>query len=128
MLNINQTFHKSERLTSEVQIAGLYGKGKSFMAYPYRVVYLFEPTDELSAKVLISAPKKRFKHAVDRNHIKRLTREAYRRHKAVLYEGLQQHGISVCLALNYVGSEMISYEKSEQKIKGIIEKLLTKMG
>ena len=127
MLNINQTFHKSERLTSEVQIAGLYGKGKSFMAYPYRVVYLFEPTDELSAKVLISAPKKRFKHAVDRNHIKRLTREAYRRQKAALYVALQERGLSARLALNYVGDEMIPYDKTERKINAVIGKLIEKM-
>ena len=127
MLNTNQTFRKSERLTGEVQVAELYAKGKSFMAYPYRVVYLFEPSDSPSARVLISAPKKRFKHAVDRNRIKRLTREAYRRQKAALYAALQERGVSARLALNYVGDEMIPYERTEQKINAVIGRLIEKM-
>ena len=35
-------------------------------------------------QILISVPKKRFKHAVDRNRVKRQIREAYRLHKQLL--------------------------------------------
>ena len=35
-------------------------------------------------QLLISVPKKRFKHAVDRNRVKRQVREAYRKNKSLL--------------------------------------------
>jgi len=38
-------------------------------------------------KILISVPKKRFKHAVDRNRVKRQIREAYRHNKQLLMVG-----------------------------------------
>ncbi len=127
MLNRNQTFHKSERLTGEVQVEKLYEKGQGFIAFPYRVVYLAEGDENPTAKVLISAPKKRFKHAVDRNHIKRLTREAYRKNKESLYNALQEKRLSLNFALNYVGNEMISYAQTEEKMKEIINKLIEKI-
>ena len=44
---------------------------------------------EAPVQILISVPKKHFKHAVDRNRVKRQVREAYRLNKAILYDALQ---------------------------------------
>lgn len=75
-------FTKKERITGEKRMEALFTKGSSFMSYPFRVVYLETTrggTTPLS--ILISVPKKRMKSAVDRNRMKRLTREAYRLNK-----------------------------------------------
>ena len=64
------TLNKSERLCSKKLIERLFGGGnKSFPAFPIRVVYMYLEAEETSAdiSVLISVPKKRFKHAVNRN-------------------------------------------------------------
>lgn len=71
-------FPKSEKLCSDKAIAELQTSGKRFVVWPLRFVY--QPVDD-ETKVLIWAPKSLFKHAVDRNLLRRRIREAYRLHK-----------------------------------------------
>ena len=64
------TLNKSERLCSKKLIERLFAGGnKSFPSFPLRVVYMTLDTEETTAdaSILISVPKKRFKHAVKRN-------------------------------------------------------------
>lgn len=61
------------------------GGSKSITAYPIRVVYHMTEKTEANASILISVPKRQFKHAVDRNHVKRQIREAYRQNKHLLH-------------------------------------------
>ena len=76
------TFKKEERIVSNLLIETLFEKGnsQSLSAYPLRAVYLRTEHRKGCAPVqlLISVPKKKFKHAVDRNRVKRQIREAYR--------------------------------------------------
>lgn len=67
-------FPKSAKLCGQVHIQELYKDGKRFVQWPVRVS--FRPAKE--TKVLIWAPKSLFKHAVERNRLRRLMREAYR--------------------------------------------------
>src|SRR5580698_8922914 len=86
------TFTKEERLCNKKLIHELFHKGSSFLCYPFKVSWLAvaEP-QQFPAQVLLSVSKKRFKHAVDRNLLKRRIREAYRLGKQQnLYTGLQE--------------------------------------
>lgn len=58
-------------------------------------------------KIMVSAPKKHFKHAVDRNRVKRLLRENYRQRKEVL-SGIIPAGKVLLLSLQYVGDKSVS--------------------
>ena len=81
------TFNKNERLCSKKLIERLFAGGnKSFPTFPLRVVYMPLSSEENIAdiSILISVPKKRFKHTVKRNLVKRQIREAYRQHKYIL--------------------------------------------
>ena len=86
------TFRKRERMVSNLLIEALFehGSSQSVSAFPLRAVYqmIERREDHGPAQILISVPKKRFKHAVDRNRVKRQIREAYRRHKQVLWDCL----------------------------------------
>ena len=85
----NETFSKSERLSSKKAIEALFKNGKSFYCSPFLIVWAYSNSDiPYPAQVAFSVPKKVFKSAVTRNLIKRRTREAYRKNKAILYDFL----------------------------------------
>ena len=69
---------KSERLKSRKQIEELFLSGNNFSQFPIRVSYQFEASEKPTFQIGVSASKKYFKKAVDRNRIKRLLRETYR--------------------------------------------------
>jgi ribonuclease P protein component len=81
-------FPKRERLDSRKQIEMLFGGGGSLSmaAFPLRVVYIIKERAraDVPAQLLVSVSKRHFKHAVDRNRVKRQIREAYRLHKQLL--------------------------------------------
>lgn len=113
------TFSKEERLCSHTLIDNLYADGHRLMAFPYSVQWQKVENKPL-CQVLIIAPKRRFHHAVDRNRIKRLTRECYRTLKPSLYNFLQEHGISITLSLAYVHTEIMTYEQLHHKMEKMI--------
>ncbi len=126
------TLPKSERLYLRESIGELFANGRSFSVYPYRVVYLIKPNDadhrphperQGACAIMTQAPKKRFKHAVDRNHLKRLTREAYRVQKLPLHEALEKTGLAIEVAFIYVDSKFITYEQTYRLIGKAIGRL-----
>jgi len=110
-------------LTGEIRIKELFEKGEFFLSYPFRVGFVVAPESDVPARVVISVPKKRFKKAVDRNRIKRLIRESYRQNKKLLYELLQEKGLSIHLAVSYVSSDKLTYDIIQKKWIETIGKL-----
>lgn len=108
------TFGKEERLCSRKLIDRLYAEGHRLMAYPFSVQWI--ATDgPAPCQVMIVAPKRRFHHAVDRNRVRRLTRECWRRRKPALYDFLQQHNLCIALSLVYVHNEIMTYKQLSRK-------------
>jgi len=122
------SFSKKEHLCGETRINKLYTEGKAFIAYPLRVVYLFVKTeDEVSAKIMVNVPKKRFKRAVKRNRLKRLMREAYRLNKTLLINILSENNMNIYISFNYVSDEESDFATIEQKIKAALLKITEKI-
>ncbi len=121
----NQKFGKEERLHSKKLIGRLFKEGKSFFNYPFKVVYLeTEPNNTAPVTVLISVSRKKFKRAVDRNRIKRLIREAYRKNKHILYESEKLNfQKSLLIGLIYTGKTIMPYSEIEKKIILILRHL-----
>ncbi|MFN8353034.1 MAG: ribonuclease P protein component [Spirosomataceae bacterium] len=124
---MRQTFRKTERLNSKKIIDRLFKKGseetKAFFSYPFRILYLFDETlPSTLPSVLFSVSKRTFKHAVDRNLIKRRLREAYRRHKSVLV-GDGSHPLPAYIAFVYVAKDKVSFVDIEKKMKLALKQL-----
>jgi ribonuclease P protein component len=117
------TFKKSEHLCGETTINRLFAEGKAFIVYPVRVVYLVENESVPAIKILVTVPKKRFKHAVSRNRLKRLMREAYRLNKYELTEKCTQKCLSLQIAFCYVGNEIVNFQTINNKIKIALAKI-----
>lgn len=124
------TFKKEERLCNKSLIDGLYHRGSSFLCYPYKVSFLVSETQlPAPAQVVFPVARKRFKKAVDRNLIRRRTREAYRLHKeAQLYAFLGERNIQLILSLSYVGKEILPYKQIEKKLVKTLAQLCEQAG
>lgn len=122
-------FYKEERLCSKKSLDLLFKNGSSFLLYPFRVTYHFvaEP-HSFPAQVVINVAKKRYKHAVDRNLIKRRTREAYRLHKQELfYSFLSNREDLLLLSLQFIGKEKYDYVFFEKKMTLTLKKLVAEI-
>ena len=124
MSNINNyKFRKEEKIVGENRIDSLFIEGKSFVAFPLRVVFL---KTELSLSspisVLVSVPKKRIKSAVKRNRIKRQVREAYRLNKHYLEAVTESIDHHLDIAFVFVREELMEYAIIEKGMrKGLTE-------
>lgn len=111
-------FPKAEHLTSKTLIDKLYKEGVSVVSFPLRAVYMtLEPEDtQPTAAILINVAKKRFRHAVDRNLLKRRIREAYRTNKPLFIEELRAMNKSVAVAILYIDNKHSSTEYLKRKM------------
>jgi ribonuclease P protein component len=122
----NGKFHtlgKSERLKSRKGINSLFESGKKITLFPYRVVYQVEP-GEGSLQAGFAVSTKLFPNAVDRNHLKRLSREAYRLQNTDLKKGIKANHKRLQLFFIYNGREILSYEEISTPIKKLLDKLV----
>ena len=119
-------FKKEERIVSNLLIETLFEKGnsQSLSAYPLRAVYLRTEHREGCAPVqlLISVPKKKFKHAVDRTRVKRQIREAYRKNKALL-EGTVDEGQMLLIAIIWLSDKHYATNEVEKRVINLLKKM-----
>ncbi len=121
------TLPKSESLKSKTLIRLLFSSKKTDFVYPFKIVYLvLESKEKHPALMLISVGKKKIQNAVDRNHIKRLFREAYRKNKHPLLDILQSKNRCIALGFVYVGDKNPDYNIIEEKVILAINLLVKK--
>ncbi|WP_348718242.1 ribonuclease P protein component [Tenacibaculum sp. 190130A14a] len=112
------TLGKDERLKSRKLIGKLYEEGISIKVFPLRMVYIqAEHTSKYPAQVGVSVPKRNFKKAVDRNRIKRLLREAYRKEKLTVYNNIDKPYVFM---ISYLAKEEWEYANIEHKMKKLL--------
>lgn len=139
---------KEERLRHKRLVDRLFGEGKSFYAYPLRVVYVVSSAEETltgfssrhlpeasdasgcldlmkigSLQVMVSVPKRKMRHAVDRVWLRRRVREAWRLSRVELREMLREKGLTMSVALVYVSDEKHPYRVISQRMVHIMDRL-----
>jgi ribonuclease P protein component len=122
---MKQTLGKQERLKSKTLIGKLYKEGKSVKTFPLRLVYIqTEHTSKYPAQVGVSVPKRNFKKAVDRNRLKRLLRETYRKQKQVVYNTIDKPYVYM---ISYIGKEEFNYAEIELKMEKLLKAFTAKI-
>jgi ribonuclease P protein component len=127
MLNpvTRNTFRKPEKICSQNQIDNLFKDGKSVKSGLFRLLYIeTELTGKTPIQVLIAVPKKNLRHAVDRNRMKRLIREAYRVSKHKLLEEFSKAGKHLDIAVIFMGKQCVSQSDTLTAINVLLDRLL----
>lgn len=118
---MSETFPASEKLKSKILIDSLFSEGKSIKQFPIKLLYHPIQNQEITTcKTGVSVPKRNFKKAVDRNHLKRLMREAFRKNKYLVESNLTKK-----YALMFIFTARKKYEY--QEISECIIQLLNKL-
>ena len=120
---MNASFPKAEHLCSRRLIDRLYADGHRLLAFPYSIQWMAAPSLEVPCQVMIVAPKRKFRHAVDRNRVKRLTRECYRLRKERLYGMLEKHDLHIALSLVYIHDSIFSCDQLGHKMDKVMAAL-----
>jgi ribonuclease P protein component len=116
-------FGRKEKLKSRKQIEELFLNGKNFSVFPLRVTYQFVPANESMVQVGVTAGKRYFKKAVDRNRLKRLIREAYRLQKMDLIEAVKQSGQKGFLFFMYTDKTIASFNTIKEAMDKCLKRL-----
>jgi ribonuclease P protein component len=119
------TFSKAERLRSKKIIASLFQAGQSFLNKPLRVIHQKQDVEqEFPVQIAVTVSKKNFPRAVDRNRIKRLMREAYRRNKNELYKHLHNQKLHIAVIIIYTETSITTFNDIEDKMKLVLTRLI----
>ena len=123
--NVRYTFPKSERLCSRKLIDALYDQGSVLSVAPFRLSWMItELPADVPAQVVIGVSKRRFRHAVLRNRLKRQIREVYRHHKQVLFDALRNEEKKIAMMLIYTGKADAAYVDLDQKMQELMQRLI----
>ena len=118
------TFKKEEKLKSKKLIEQLFEQGSTLKEFPLRMVYLkVKLSTGYPVKASFAVSKRKFKRAVDRNRIKRLMRECYRKNKYNLYQNIENEFI---LMFTYIDEKEHKYVDIEEKMIHLMTKLIQK--
>ena len=112
---MSNTLKKIERLHGTADTENLFaGKKKSVYVHPLRVVYKAQTEEGLPTRIMVIVPKRYFKHAVDRNLLKRRLREAYR---------LNKRDLKYDIAFIYSSDEKADFCTLESAVVKALEKI-----
>jgi len=137
------TFGKRERIVSRKLIERLFDRTGIFrnvdneraffergsmMGFPLRAVYLpysRNDSDE-TVQILVSVSKRHFKHAVDRNRVKRQVREAYRKHKQLLTVQIPET-MAMAVAFIWMTNELMDSQRVEKAVCQLLLRIAKKV-
>ncbi len=108
-------FPKATHLKSKKLIERLFKEGEKVKGYPLLAVYTPIEPGASTHQAGFSVSKRKFKHAVDRNLLKRRMREAYRLNKHLLPGGEEPKLAIMFIYLPAKAADFMQIEKGMQK-------------
>lgn len=133
------TLGKSEKLRHRTLVEALFAEGESIYAFPLRVKWRIITRRQAEAsfrtglpprvghiQMLITVPKKKIRHAVDRVKIRRRIREAYRLNRLPLIHALGgRPDLFLEMAFIFIHNEEVDYASINKKMQRIFSRILS---
>lgn len=132
------TLKKDEKLRHKTLVDGLFASGTTVYEYPLRMTYRALSEAELEGsfrkgspdrigplQMLITVPKKKLRHAVDRVRMRRLIREAYRLNRLELKRNIEASDEirTLSIAFIYLHGDLQDYAEIEKKMQKLLGKI-----
>lgn len=126
---VRNTFRKHEHLCGKLRIREVVTTGNAVHVPPFKLVgKCMELESDAPAQVGFAVPRRNLRHAVDRNRMKRLMREAYRLYKPRLYAQLQGRSEKIAWLFVFQGRACIGLPETQQKITKALERWMKQYG
>ena len=116
----------SRRLTEA--LFDVSGRSSRQTVFPLTAIYMLVEANAtgtrqpVPAQMMISVPKKRFRHAVDRNRVKRQVREAYRHEKGLLWSAVPE-GMTLVVAFVWLSASHEDTCRIHSRVVTLIRKI-----
>lgn len=135
------TLRKSAKLRHRSLIERLFADGESLYAYPLRISARFLSDEDLHAnfkdhvpdligpvQIMLTVPKKKRRHAIDRVLVRRRVREAFRLNSPDLRAAVSASPYvrTLSLAIIYIADKNEDYARIEKSLRKLLSKLLEK--
>jgi len=119
-----ETLSKGERLNAKKQIEDLFRSSNAYGKNPFRIIWKVKDVeDEISGvKILVAVPKRKVKKAVQRNRIKRMVREVYRRNKKEINTFIKNKNKECHMGILFVGNPMTTFDSIEKCISDLLKR------
>lgn len=138
----NYKLPKQDKLRLRTLVNDLFSHGRKIYAYPLRLSWQIHDEADLEQKfkygvpdgigniqMMITVPKKKRRHAVDRVLMRRRIREAYRLNRSDLMQTVAKlpQIRTLSLAFIYLSDENIEYHEVERQMRILLAKLEEKL-
>ena len=123
------TLRKYERLYERKAIEELFDKGRAVTEKPIRALWITgQHSGTGSIKVAFTVPRRNFKHAVDRNLLRRRMKEAYRKNKFMLVDSLKGMKTECHIMFIYTDVKKCEYAEIESKFVLTLQRIIKQAG
>ena len=121
----DNTLKRNEMLKSNIQIDELFKNGIRLSKHPLKIILLpaYDSEQQNPCSLIVMASAKKFKHAVDRNRIKRLLKEIYRNNKTLFYPYLTENNKKCLLGIMYNGNEIPTFGEVEKSMVSLLKRI-----
>ncbi len=115
------TLRRKDRLKSQKLIDKIFDEGNSITVFPLKLFYVKTSLNEKGlCKMGCSVSSRNFRKAHERNRIKRLIRESYRRLRPEIFNNMTTQCAFMIL---YIGKSMPAYEHIDKALEQLLKKL-----